>query len=265
MKRCISVSLLLVLLTLLVCVPAAAPAETVVTLKDKVSFDDGYTKISWDVSGEEASNYIVIVQPTDNGDVEQQMVKAGETTKHSLKSVDMIPGKSYKVTIMDNLFRTLAEKVYKMPEPVDFEGGKLKPNSVKVSMEPVSLKKGKQRNKSTKKVKELKRSDIEDGLKDDSIYYGVKYTMKMPQLKKEREFFVQIAFESPDGFLYTVIADDLTFERVNHGYQTIWFYMIGDSFFSSLYKTTGQIEKGKYQVHLFWDGMWVNTSTFKVK
>ena len=207
----------------------------------------------------------MIIQPTDNGDVEQQMVRVGETTKHSIKSVDMIPGKSYKVIVTDGIFRTLAEKVYKMPDPVDFEDGKLKTNSVKVSMEPVSLKKGKKRDKNTKKVKELKRSEIEEGLEDDSIYYGLKYTMKMPQLKKAREFFVTIAFESPDGFLYTVIADDLTFDRVNGGYQTIWFYMIGDSFFSSMYKTTGKIEKGKYQVHLFWDGMWVNTSTFKVK
>ena len=265
MNRCISVSLLLVLLTLMVCVPAAAPAETTVTLNNKISYDDGYTKISWEVSGEEASNYNVIVQPTDNGDVEQQKVRVGDTTKHSLKTDEMIPGKSYKVIIMDELFRTLAEKVYKMPDPVDFEDGKLKTNSVKVSMEPVSLKKGKKRDKSTKKVKELKRSEIEEGIEDDSIYYGVKYTMKMPQLKKEREFFVTIAFESPDGFLSTVVADDLTFARVNGGYQTIWFYMIGDSFFANMYKTTGKIEKGKYQVHLFWDGMWVNTSTFKVK
>ena len=264
MKRTVSISVLLVMLTLLLCVPAAAPAETQVTLKNTVSYDKGYTKISWEVSGEEASNYIVIIQPVDNGDVDQQMVKVGETTKHSIKSVDMIPGKSYKVMVMDNIFRTLAEKVYTMPDPVDFKDGKMTPNSVKISLDPVSLASGKKRDKSTKKVKNLKVKDIEDGLSDDSMAYGLKYTMKMPQLKKAREFFVTIAFESPEGFLSTVIADDLTFDRVNHGYQTIWFYMIGDAFFSNLYKTTGKIEKGKYKIHLFWDGMWVNTSTFKV-
>ena len=131
-------------------------------------------------------------------------------------------------------------------------------------MATINFELSKQRDKSTKKVKNLKVKDIEDGLSDDSMAYGLKYTMKMPQLKKAREFFVTIAFESPEGFLSTVIADDLTFDRVNHGYQTIWFYMIGDAFFSNLYKTTGKIEKGKYKIHLFWDGMWVNTSTFKV-
>ena len=264
MKRCISVSVLLVMLTLLVCVPAAAPAETQVTLKNTVSFEDGHTRISWDVTGEEASNYMVIIQPVNNGDVDQQMVKVGETTKHSIKTDDMIPGKSYKVMVWDGLFRTLAEKVYTMPDPVDFKNGKLTPNSVKISLDPVSLASGKKRNKHTKKVKSLKVDDIEAGLEDDSMAYGLKYTMKMPQLKKTREFFVQIAFESPNGFLSTVIADDVTFDRVNNGYQTIWFYMIGDSFFSNLYKTTGKIEKGKYKIYLFWDGMWVNTSTFKV-
>ena len=38
MKRSVSISVLLVMLTLLLCVPAAAPAETHVTLKNTVSY-----------------------------------------------------------------------------------------------------------------------------------------------------------------------------------------------------------------------------------
>ena len=265
MKRSVSISVLLVMLTLLLCVPAAAPAETQVTLKNTVSYDKGYTKISWDVSGEDASNYIVLIEPTDNGDVDQQMIKVGETTKHSIKSVDMIPGKTYKVMVWDNLFRTLAEKVYTMPDPVDLKDGKMTPNSVKISMEPVSLASGKKREKSTKKVKSLKVKDIEDGLSDNSMAYGLKYTMQMPQLKKTREFFVTIAFESPDGFLSTVVADDMTFERVNHGYQTIWFELLGQRYFEAELKKKETIPAGQYKVHLFWDGMMVGVYTFNVR
>ena len=65
-------------------------------------------------------------------------------------------------------------------------------------------------------------------------------------------------------FFLTEVSQDETYDRVNNGYQTMWYYMIGSNFFSQLYSTTGTIPQGEYKVHLFWDGMWVNTSTFRV-
>ena len=57
----------------------------------------------------------------------------------------------------------------------------------------------------------------------------------------------------------------MTYDRVNGGTQTLWFYLTGERFFKYLYRNTGTIPAGDYRVDLFWDGMWVNTSTFKVK
>ena len=57
----------------------------------------------------------------------------------------------------------------------------------------------------------------------------------------------------------------MEFKRVSGGYQTIWYYMLGDDYFENLYKITGDIPSGNYTVTMFWDGMYVNQSTFKVK
>lgn len=263
MKRWISLSLLLSILAMLICVPAAAPAETKVTLNDDVSYSMGKTKISWRVSGDEASNYIVLIQ-AENGKASQQLMRVGETTSHSIKAVEMLPGKKYTVLILDDFYRTLAQKTYEMPEPEELEDGKLKPSSVKVSVEPRKIKHNGNKKKDTKKISEFDSDEIIKGLEKGKTDFGVKYTMKMPQLKKSRDFFVTIVFEAPNGFLYPVVAQEETFDRVAGGYQTLWFYMIGDSFFSSLYKNNDDIPTGKYKIHLYWDGMWVNTSTFKV-
>ena len=40
--------------------------------------------------------------------------------------------------------------------------------------------------------------------------------------------------------------------------------MIGDRFFELLNKNAGQIPAGDYSIHLYWDGMYVNTTTFRV-
>ena len=114
------------------------------------------------------------------------------------------------------------------------------------------------------RVKSLKAKDIKKALKNGNSNYGVKYTMKMPQLAKARSFFVTLAFESPDGFLWTVLADDIEFKRVNGGYQVLWFPIVGQRFFSELYDTTKDIPTGKYKIYLYWDGMLVDKSTFNV-
>ena len=163
MKRWISLSLLLSILAMLICVPAAAPAETKVTLNDDVSYSGGKTKISWRVSGDDASNYIVLIQ-AENGKASQQLMRVGETTSHSIKAVEMLPGKKYKVMVLDALYRTLAEKTYEMPEPEDLEDGKLTPKSIKVSVELRKMKHGGNKKKDTKKVSEFDSDEIIKGI-----------------------------------------------------------------------------------------------------
>ena len=264
MKKTIALFTLLALLaTVFACVPRTASAGTSVTLADSVSYSAGITTITWTVEGDALSSYFVIGEAL-GGDVEQQRVRLGETSVPSLTTPEFIPGKSYRVYVTDSEFHMLDSREYTMPERVTFEDGKLKNTSVKITAEPVKLAAGGARNKNTKKIKSLQAGEIMSGLADGSYTYGLKYTMKMPRLAKPRNFYVTIAFEAPNGFLWTEIAEDVTFDRVNNGYQTVYYYMIGDTFFELLNKKAGQIPVGDYQIHLYWDGMYVNTTTFRV-
>ena len=265
LKRGISVLIVLCLLAAyIVCIPAAASGETKVTLNKKVKYNAGKTTISWKVEGEEENSYLVTIQAVDNGTSPQTRFRLDTTTKHSVEVLDFIPGKKYEVIVRGQFFNILDMRTYTMPEAEEFVDGKLKASSVKISVEPVKMKTGGNPKKDTKKIKSLKASEIIEGYKSGKTDYGVKYTMKMPQLAKTRKYFVTIAFESPDGYLYVDKAGEVTFDRVSNGYQTVWLYITGNNFFYYLYKQIEDIPKGTYKIHLFWNGMKVQTQKFKV-
>lgn len=265
MKKRLSVLLAVSLLAaMLACAPVSASALTMAIPGETVSYDAGYTTISWEIVGDELPLYIVAIEAMGGDGIKQQAVKAGETKEHSLRTVEMIPGKRYKVYVLNENSSILGSTECQMPDVPDFQDGKMTTKSAKISMEPRRMRAGGDRTKETKKIKKLVAKEIEEGLEKGTYDYGLRYTIKMPQLAKGREFFTTIALESPDGFLMAAVAKSMSFKRVSGGYQTISFYLIGDSFFSSMYKKNGKISTGDYKVYLYWDGMWVNTSTFKV-
>ncbi len=263
-KRGISALIVLCLLAATVlCLPAAASGETEVTLK-KIKYNAGKTTISWKTEGEEPESYTVTYKLVDNGTAPQITFRMDGITKHSLETWDFLPGKKYEVTVWDPFYSMLAKRTYTVPEAEEFVDGKLKATSVKISVEPVKMKYGGNEKKDPKKIKALKASEIIDGIKNQTMEYGVKYTMKMPRLAKARSFFVTIAFESPDGYIIVDRAGDLTFDRVNGGYQTLWLSIAGNRFFNYMYRQREEIPTGTYKIHLFWDGMKVQTQSFKV-
>jgi len=256
-----AISALLALAVL--CVPPAASASISVTLADSVSCSGGYTTVRWTVEGDELSKYYVLAQPEGNTGVQQDYFLVGESKGHSIEGKGLLPGRKYSVYVCNESGRVLGWKMYTLPEAELFSDGKLKDTSVTITAEPVKLKKGGNEAKETKKIKQLDAAEIMKGLDDGSMEYGFKYTMKMPQLAKKRSFLITVAFESPDGFLFTEAAQEQEFRSAN-GYETLWFYMIGDRFFSSLYSTTGNIPSGEYKIHLYWNGMFVRTTYFRI-
>ena len=264
MKKRLFICLILALAAVF-CFAAAASAAGTVTISDRVSYSTGITRFSWDVSGADADTYKVYAEVVGNGNSKQLLMYLGETSNHTFQTKHCVPGLTYQLTIRDGSNNILDQRNVTVPSADIFEDGKLKNTSIKITIEPRMLKAGDMINKDTKKVKNLKAADIMAGIDDNSASYGVKYTMKMPQLVKGRSFFVTIVFESPEGFVYVWYADDMEFERVNRGYQTIWFYMAGSDFFSELYRVTGEVPIGKYNIYAFWDGMWVNKIDFNVR
>ena len=254
MKKLISV-----LLAVLLACGVISAATAGVTLRRPV-YEGGRTTVGWEVTGDDPGTFQVTVQPVNNGTANQTVREVGTTRSKSITTTECIPGKSYEFTLKDGTGKVLDRQVFTMDEPATFADGRLKNTSVKISMEFRQTSDGSK----FKKIKALKSQDIFDGFLAKGPYYGIKYTMKMPQLAKERSFFVTLAFEAPNGYLFVEQATDVTFERVNKGYQTLWWNLAGYQFFLDMMKNTLEIPAGEYKAHLYWDGMWVNTSTFRV-
>ena len=257
MKKFLSViSLLLILL-----LPFSAFAGTSVTLNTDVSTSSGQTTIRWAPGDMPSGGYKVYVSAVNPYASEEMVQLAGSTTGNSLTTGLMVPNTTYKVYVTDTGNRILGTATYTMGSVPTFQDGKLKDTSVKVSTELRRLEKSTQKHK---KIKAFKSSEMESVLSQGTAYFCMKYLMRMPQLAKPRTFFVQLVFESPNGYTYTDKATDITFDRVSNGYQTIWWEYAGADFFSNLYSQTGSIPTGRYTMTLYWDGCYVNTSTFNV-
>lgn len=265
MKRRIIITCLLLCLLALACLCVSASADSSVTLADSVFYDEGYTIVTWSVDGAAPSKmYLVYEQIADDGGT-HPMLSYGEVSGTRCSTVDLLPGKRYRVTLLDEAFSELSSKEYRIPEPALFEDGKLKHSSIKVTITPRRMKAGGNTSKDAKKVKSFNAQEMIDGINGGVYAYGLKFQMKMPQLKKQRTFFVTVYIEDPDGFAMAAAAQDIEFARVNHGYQTIWFELLGQRYFEAELKKKETIPAGQYKVHLFWDGMMVGVYTFNVR
>lgn len=253
---------IMALLIAAVCLlPAAGMAATKVKLDQEIRYYKGTATISWTVEGDEAPSYKVYMQMVDHGTAKQTMFYLGETKSHSLQTVELIPGYTYAVYVTDENYSFLVTRDYSIPEAGTFEDGKLKNTSVDITTDIRKKDSG----GNFAKVNKLSAQEIMNALDKGKESYGMKYTMKMPTLAKQRTYMMTLAFESPDGYVCVDKAQEYTFERVADGYERVWFSLAGDNFFKFLYKTTGSIPTGQYKVILFWDGLWVNTTTFDVR
>lgn len=252
--------LILTALLLALLLPISALAGTSVVLDASVSTTAGQTTIRWTPGDLPAGGYKVIIQAVNSNESGSLMQLAGDTTGSSIVTGLLAPNKTYIVYVTDSDYNILGMKQYTMPDVPVFQDGKLKDTSIKISTE---LRRSDSKGK-YKKVKSFKASEMNEVAAGSSDFFCMKYQMRMPQLIRERAFYVQLVFESPNGYTFTDKATDITFDRIVNGYQTIWWEYAGADFFDALYRQTGSIPAGPYSMTLYWDGCWVNTSTFNV-
>ena len=261
-KPLVRIALLLALLLAAGClIPGSALGATSVELNRYIQYSMGYSTISWSVTGDDPGDVFVICQQAGAGSDQQYVIFEGPTSRKSIQTNELIPGRTYSVMLINSSFDILAEELCSVPDAGIFEDGRLKNTSVKISTE---ARKKNQNGKYTK-LDYLRASDIMGSLDAGENVYGLKYSMKMPQLAKPRTFMITLAFEAPNGYTVVDKAGDITFDSFSNGYQTIWLELAGNRFFDALYKDTGSIPTGKYEVTLYWDGAWVNTSEFTVR
>ena len=259
-SRLFSLILAFVLLFSLV-VPTVSTADVSPKLGDYIQFNNGYVTISW--SGDPSFEYDIYYQFLDPLEGEEQPQQYDGTGSFNTYSIGgMVPGHSYGVYLVDPATDFILDyKEYELPEAETFQDGKLKDTSVKVSIAP----RKQTADGSVKSVSEITAKNIVRDLGNGSAQYGFKYTMKMPQLIKNRSFHVQTLITAPNGMTWSTNFGDVSFERVADGYQTLWSNFTGNAIFYYEYERFENVPAGKYQVELYWDGMFVNRSTLTVK
>ena len=252
---------ILLVTVLFVCVlPMAASADSGARLGSSIYTDKGYVTVTW--SGRSSDNYYLFTQCNDSvsgGKQPQELSGIGSFNSCELEG--LLPGHSYQVYLVDSSFQVVDAKSYNIPYTGAFSDGKLKDTSVKVT---IDLKK-KTSGGSVSSISELKSSDIARDLRNQSAYYGFKYTMQMPKLAKTRSFHMILAVKAPNGMISTTDFGDVSFDSVSNGYQTLWANFTGNQIFSEEYDTFGTVPSGTYTVELYWDGMIVNRQTIRVR
>ena len=257
MKKCIALTILLLVLLL----PFSVLADTGVILDDTISTYDGQSTIRWTSTGDvPAGGFYVIGEAINSRESNSLMQLAGNTSMNSLTTGLLAPDNTYRVYVVDSNFNIFDSHDYVMPSVPDFQDGNLKNNHIIISMEFRQS----DINGKYKRIKSFDSTEMNAIAAGGSDFSCMKYQMKMPLLAYARNFYVQLVFKSPNGYTFTDKACDISFDKVDGANQIVWWDYAGADFFKSLYEQTGSIPRGQYTAYLYWDGYFVNATTFNV-
>ena len=237
--------------------PTPAPARTF-ELSPEIVCDKGRVTVSWTDSASRAPYMVLAKLEGSSSVVQPNYIEAENIYATSYTIEDMVPGRTYTVEVRDSN-GVSARRTYSLASASEFVDGKLKASSIKIGIEP-RRKESNQDVRSAKRINSLVASDIMNNR--DSYDYGFKYQVRNPQLAKSRYFFTQIVLIAPTGYTEVEIASDVEFGR---DYEGKYWYMLGDWTFDMIQDKNDKVPSGEWTTELYWDGMFVNRSTFTVK
>lgn len=189
--------------------------------------------------------------------------KDSTTTSKSYTYLYLIPGKTYKFTVEDSK-GVKTSRVITLPTPSSFVDGKLKSSSIKVSWKYRYMESG-MAYEDARSLSKFSAAEMMTNMTNSGYRYGLYYRIDLPQLAKSRNFYTTIAFYTPNGFASAEVSGDTSYSSFNNasGSYCAW-HCAGTGFFDLLYEKNGTIPTGTYTVELFWDGMFVKSTTFTV-
>ena len=234
-----------------------------------ITADSGRFTITWEDSAN-AGPYQLTYQYVDEASTAVQCnfwAGTGEqdsTTSNKFYTfLHLIPGKTYKFTVKDsNGVKT--SRTLTLPAPSSFVDGKLKASSIKVSKKYRYMESG-MAYEDAKSLSKFNAAEMMTNMTNSGYRYGLYYRIDLPQLAKSRNFYTAIAFYAPNGFAMTEVSGDTSYSSFNNASSSSrYWYCAGTGFFDLLYEKNGTIPTGTYTVELYWDGMFVKSTTFTV-
>ena len=244
------------------------PARTF-EISSNVTTDTGRYTITWEDSAN-AGPYQLTYQYVDESAPAVQCnfwagpsEKDSTTTSKSYTYLYLIPGKTYKFTVEDSK-GVKTSRVITLPTPSSFVDGKLKSSSIKVSWKYRYMESG-MAYEDARSLSKFSAAEMMTNMTNSGYRYGLYYRIDLPQLAKSRNFYTTIAFYAPNGFASAEVSGDTSYSSFNNasGSYCAW-HCAGTGFFDLLYEKNGTIPTGTYTVELYWDGMFVKSTTFTV-
>jgi len=92
--------------------------------------------------------------------------------------------------------------------------------------------------------------------------YGAYIRLDYSMLAREREYLGHVAITAPNGAVITDGLVDIFLPR-GRSYSYFSFYSL-DDFFEIMIDQFGEVPTGTYEWSLYYDGMYINTTTFRV-
>ena len=232
-------------------------------MNESATMTDGHVYVSW-TDQDNKGPYVVGYLCEDDTAAEQTLLAAkndsveDSTTNAKSFTLDgLTPGHKYTVVVY-NSENDYAYMTVAVPQPAEFVDGKLNASQVRVRTEPkrYSLSSG-----SIQDIDRLTAGEIE--MNSETFLYGVRYEINLPELARDRDYFVQIDMTGPNGYTKLVHSSQKVFST-----GLGWSYylrFIGYDFFDNMYSENGSVPTGTYTIRLFFNGMLANVKEITVR
>ena len=242
--------------------PTATPKVDAISSIDVDYFvGRGKVQFTW-TDRDNAGPYSFIYQYADGDESIQTRWQTGSIQQKSYTTTELIPGHTYNITVRNSNLDSKTIQIT-VPAAPDYEDGKMRQSSVKLSNSLRTLSTSESDVSKAKKVSSLSAAAMMKNM--DTTRYGFRFQIDYPALSKSRYYNTLIAVYAPNGYADSILyEDDIEYKRFNNSKAYLYWYLLGSNFFRSMYEATDTIPSGTYRVELYWDGMYVGQTTFKI-
>lgn len=217
---------------------------------------DGSVEVRWDDG--DASDLVFV--PKMSGNYDTDLANYGKILVDTEGKTKMVlygiaPGQSFWVQTNHPGSGYTAAYAYDAPRVANFTEWRTPPRISVFIMRERSME-GK-----LEDVDYFLSSDLEDG--SNYAGHGVKWQLDYPTLKKARTYLWQYVITDPDDFKHVVAAGVLELPA-----GVSWVYddfRELDTYFQTLMDMRGEVPVGTYTFSIYWDGIHVCSTTFKVR
>lgn len=216
-------------------------------LGDPIVCEDGSVVVSWSDSADNGP-YQVYYELLESAPVPFGWTAARGVQGNSCVLTQLVPGVSYIFTVSDKDGNKV-HQVYYAQQPGD--GNEIGAR--------IRFKTMRRHDRTTKNVQ----WSAEEIAQDNGYTHGLYLRLTYSTLKKTRNYAFCVSVEAPNGFSDVIFSGGLTLDY-GKSQVPVWGFIPMDDYFACLESYYGGIPTGEYIVTLYFNGGYVDSSTFEV-